>query len=413
MKLLQFVLVLFLVMSAASADVVISEIMYDPTQGSDTDLEWIEIHNNGSTAVDVSSWTFDGSNFDDVTINPNEYIVIARELIDGTDNDTESFEAYYGNNDGVWDANDGNYRVVDGTMSLLSGDYIVLTDGSYADAINYSASWGGNGNGKSIHKIDLNGANVQENWAESIFDGGTPGKNKNNNGVLISLNVMGLPKNITSVSLPDDLTEIGYQIIPSAGLARPIPITVEIDASSTLNVYAELNNTKIQLNETFSNGTIKTFSGNLQMQFYDAPGNYSINISATDQNQATIYRLVEFDYVPLVSSMVDVEEVNFGEFVVGSSSERNVTVKNAGNVAIDLTLASTDLTSGQGSIPASSLNVKSGSSYVPLSSVPVSLDLNLMPNAESNGQLYFQVNVPSNASLDRYVGVVSLVAVGN
>src|SRR3989344_5659553 len=143
MKFVQLVLVFFLVMSAASADVVVSEIMYDPTQGSDTDLEWIEIHNNGSTAVDVSSWTFDGSNFDDVTINPNEYIVIARELIDGTDNDTESFEAYYGNNDGVWDANDGNYRAVDGTMSLLSGDYIVLTDGSYADAINYSSSWGG------------------------------------------------------------------------------------------------------------------------------------------------------------------------------------------------------------------------------------------------------------------------------
>src|SRR3989344_6387567 len=39
----------------ARADVVINEIAYD-IEGSDTDREWIEIWNNGSESIDLSSW---------------------------------------------------------------------------------------------------------------------------------------------------------------------------------------------------------------------------------------------------------------------------------------------------------------------------------------------------------------------
>ncbi len=413
MKLFEFVFVFFLLVSAANADVIISEVMYDPTQGSDTDLEWVEIYNNGSSAVDLTTWKFDSSDFDDIIINPSEYIVIARELVDGTDTDNESFESYYGNNDGVWNSNDGSFRAVDGTMSLLSGDYISLSSDIYMDAVNYSVLWGGDGNGKSINKIDLNGMNTEENWDESIFDGGTPGKNKNNDGLLVSINVVNLPKNITSVTLPDDMPDMGYQIIPLAGSSRIMPITVEVDASSSLEVYAELNNTRIQLNETFSNGTIKVYTGNLQMQFYDASGKYTVNISATDQNKDTSYKLAEFDYLPLVSSVLDAAELNFGDLTVGASSEKNITVKNTGNVAIDLSVASTNLESGKGIIPASSLNVKATGSYTPLSIMPVNLGLNLLPSSASSQGLYFRVDIPSNASADKYIGVVSLMAVGN
>ena len=69
MKLIQILFAVLISVSIANANVVISEIMYDPNQGSDTDLEWIEIYNDGSVSVDLSSWTIDGSNFDDITIN--------------------------------------------------------------------------------------------------------------------------------------------------------------------------------------------------------------------------------------------------------------------------------------------------------------------------------------------------------
>ncbi len=39
------------------AEVIISEIMYDP-QNTDTNREWVELFNNGSTAVSLSGWQF-------------------------------------------------------------------------------------------------------------------------------------------------------------------------------------------------------------------------------------------------------------------------------------------------------------------------------------------------------------------
>ncbi|MBY0539724.1 lamin tail domain-containing protein [Patescibacteria group bacterium] len=47
--------VFFLLPAFAHADVVISEIMYD-VPGSDSGREWIEVHNTGESAVDISGW---------------------------------------------------------------------------------------------------------------------------------------------------------------------------------------------------------------------------------------------------------------------------------------------------------------------------------------------------------------------
>lgn len=50
-----FGLVLFVLAKTAFASIVISEIMYDP-DGSDTNREWLELYNNGSSDVDISGW---------------------------------------------------------------------------------------------------------------------------------------------------------------------------------------------------------------------------------------------------------------------------------------------------------------------------------------------------------------------
>ena len=411
MKLIQILFAVLVSIYAVQAEVIITEVMYDPTQASDTDLEWVEIYNTGTTPVDLSSWTLDGSNFDDLTINPKEYVVVARELIDGTDDDSDSFALYYGNKDSVWDSNDG-FRAVDGTMSLTNDDFVELSSGTYTDSVNYSSTWGGNGNGRSIYKIDYNLQNTKENWAESLFDSGTPGKNKNNNGILVTLQVIGSSTEITSIDLPDDSSNNGYQILPIANENKIMPITVDVSTPSIVTAYAELNNNKITLTQTSSNATSKGFSGNLQMSFYNQAGNYAVNVSVIDQNQKTVYQIVNFEYLPLIASTFDIEEINFGSLTSGSSSgEKTVTVKNTGNVLIDLTASATDLENGADVIPASSLQVKHSSSYLPLSTAPTNLDINLMPGQSSNKQIYFKANVPGDINPNIYSGVISLNAV--
>ncbi|MBS3095188.1 lamin tail domain-containing protein [Candidatus Woesearchaeota archaeon] len=412
MKAFQLIFVFLAALSAANANVVISEIMYNPNQGSDTDIEWVEIYNTGASAVDLSGWKLDGSNFDDIIISPGGYIIVARELVDGTDDDIESFEAYYGNGDGMWSSADGDYMAVDGSFSLTDDDFIEVSSDVYADSVNYSSSWGGKDNGKSIYKINLNGENVRENWAESIFDGGTPGKNKNNNGILISLQVIGTTTEIVDVGLPDDSSKGGHQILPVANNVRQIEVSADVNSQQEVIVYAELNGNKVQMVQQGGNGTYKIFGGNLNMQFYDMARNYTINVSVTDQNKKTIYKMVDFEYLPLISSVFDADELNFGSVVSGmSSNEKAVTLKNAGNVAIDMSASATDLTNGQDVIDASSMQMKTASNYFSLSKAPVNVDLNLASGANSNKQVYFKINVPGNANPNMYYGVVSLNAI--
>jgi len=43
--------------SASQAQVILSEIMYDP-QNTDTNREWVEIFNTGASAVNIGGWQF-------------------------------------------------------------------------------------------------------------------------------------------------------------------------------------------------------------------------------------------------------------------------------------------------------------------------------------------------------------------
>jgi len=78
---------------AARADVVINEVLPNPT-GADSGFEWIEIVNNGAVAVDITDWLIEKSTtgnflvqyaFPVVTIDPGEHIVVGEELVSDAD----------------------------------------------------------------------------------------------------------------------------------------------------------------------------------------------------------------------------------------------------------------------------------------------------------------------------------------
>ncbi|MBI2101191.1 lamin tail domain-containing protein, partial [Candidatus Woesearchaeota archaeon] len=145
---------LILPLNAYSA-VLINEIMYNPStaQGDDSDLEWIELFNNGTQTINIENFTINGKNFDDVNITAGSLVIVARELIDGTDSDLNSFEAYYGNNDSIWNSTDAGYTAVDGDFILdntAPADIINLSNGTYTQLVNYTPFLSlANGNGKT------------------------------------------------------------------------------------------------------------------------------------------------------------------------------------------------------------------------------------------------------------------------
>jgi hypothetical protein len=140
----------------ATGDIKINEIMYNPSteQGSDADMEWIELYNNDTKEVNISGWTIDDNPISDNVMQPGDYIVLARNKT--------AFEAYYGAL---------SCSVIDVTFALAnSGDTIVLRNsaGAEIDSVTYQDSWGADGNGKTLERKATGG------WAESLEDGGTP-----------------------------------------------------------------------------------------------------------------------------------------------------------------------------------------------------------------------------------------------
>ena len=64
---------------AAQAQIVITEIMYNPPEGGNDSLEFIELYNNGNAAVNMENWTMFGVvfTFPAVTVQPGGYLLLS------------------------------------------------------------------------------------------------------------------------------------------------------------------------------------------------------------------------------------------------------------------------------------------------------------------------------------------------
>ncbi|MBL7802750.1 MAG: lamin tail domain-containing protein [Saprospiraceae bacterium] len=150
-------------LASASAQVVITEIMYNPPESGTDSLEYVELFNKSNSPLDVSGWNFT-QGFEFVfpassTINPNSYIVIAKSA--------SAFENVFGFQPyGIW--------VINGALTNNPGEDIELRDaaGNVIDYVDYmnAAPWpiGANGNGASLVLCDVNADNtLASNWQDA------------------------------------------------------------------------------------------------------------------------------------------------------------------------------------------------------------------------------------------------------
>lgn len=168
------VFVLPLSVKAAASDIVFTEIMYD-LPGSDTGHEWVEIYNMGSGPVTIvegsgnDSWRFnDGSNHILTLVQGN--LVLQPGGVAVLTSTSTTFLADHPSFLGT---------LINTVMSLNNtSDTLKLSadkGATFFGEITYQNTWGGNGDGKSLEKINLTGSNELTNWRASAADGGTPG----------------------------------------------------------------------------------------------------------------------------------------------------------------------------------------------------------------------------------------------
>lgn len=151
-------------------DIVINELHYNPcgAQGTDADFEFIELFNQGTTAVDISGWEITGFEYTFPALSsiaPCEYIIITANAASYTGNGYQVFET------AVPTAGLNN-----------TGELVTLLDdlGNVIDGVSYSSSapWptGPNGSCTTLELVNANTDNGDSaNWQESLVDYGTPG----------------------------------------------------------------------------------------------------------------------------------------------------------------------------------------------------------------------------------------------
>jgi hypothetical protein len=150
--------------------VVFSEIFYN-ANGTDTKHEWIEIYNNGTVAIDITKWRFEENGTQHLLKNTTNEILLKTKSYAVIVQDEIQFLQDYPDYTGL---------LFDSSFSLSNtGEELILRagkDGEILDSVFYNSTWGGDGTGFSLEKIDLNGPNTQENWNQSLVLRGTPGQ---------------------------------------------------------------------------------------------------------------------------------------------------------------------------------------------------------------------------------------------
>ncbi len=141
-----FAVLLFLPFTA-SAQVVISEIMYDLAEGGDTGREWVEVQNTGSESVNLTEWKLYENDtnhglkaMSSETFAPGAYAIIS----DNPAKFATDWPSYSG-------------LVFDSAFALNnSGETLILRccgkEPTDRDSVTYNNTGGGSGDGLSLHR---------------------------------------------------------------------------------------------------------------------------------------------------------------------------------------------------------------------------------------------------------------------
>ncbi|MDP3918358.1 MAG: lamin tail domain-containing protein [Nanoarchaeota archaeon] len=367
-------IILLLSLNFATADVFVTEIMHSPEGISDSDGEWVELYNSGREEVNLSDWTINEKEFDGYVLGPNEYLVIARELVDGDDADNESFESFFGH----------IVNSVDGTLSLTTSGVVNLSNG---EVVSYDGSLGLNG--KSMQRVSL------DQWVEAEV---TPGYGNfsvvsvENNEVVIYYEVLNSAPSIVNVSFSiDESSADGVQIMPNVELDKEFEIEVLVNDSNGLEDIEEV--VGVMENKSFNFSFVDgKYVTTIVMKSKDLAKVYSLNISVSDGSDK-ISEVVEFEYLGIISTKLNTSSVYFST-EPGEVSEFSVVLVNTGNVVVD--------TEVEGSVDIGSLEVYN-QEWLTLAS-PVTLNLGLMPNGVE--EILFRLSLPYSVESGQYQGKV-------
>jgi len=299
-----------LLSGVALGSIVINEIMYDPDQCSDSFCEWIELYNTEDTAVNLTGYTICGSellagyvnNSDGNTYANTGTNISSKGFVIITDGGTGT--SVYGN----FSVNSSALALHTSTSSICgglsnTGEAIFLNDssGTSIDLVNYSNSWGANGNNKTLERIDPTGtSDTLANWKEGNING-TPGSK--NSVTPAEHDLMVYPENITFSPIdPSPRTGANISLtVQNNGISNETNVNISlynISGSNLTLIHSQLSNITKQSSTSITIKWNNTLKGNLTVvvRFENFTDDNTTNNNAT--------KIIPFDFHLVISEIM-------------------------------------------------------------------------------------------------------------
>ena len=315
-----FLFILLGGVNIAHANLEITEVMYDP-QGANTSHQWVEVYNNSSSSIDLSSWylaDYDTSwhfrtiSSDDSTIlNSNSYAIIAKT------SNLADFKSKNSNLGGQILKANITLGAESGHIGLSSDKKNIISEISYSSAMD---------NGNSLQKI--NGA-----WKESSPTAGASNilsTNSSNDNVSISSNTSSNSSSEVSTSKVSNTDTGEYRIITK--IISPKMVTAKlpfyISSLTTTSKKETLATGRYLWN--FGDGTsVETRNNQEFSHTYDYPGEYVLSLSFFNNS---------FEKIPSATSRVTIKVVSADVIIssVGDITDPFVEFENKSSYEIDI-----------------------------------------------------------------------------
>ena len=412
--------------TASAADLVISEVLYNP-QGPDSEKEFIELYNNGETTLTISNWTIEtaGTTFSNLLTIPNGETIPAKShyLIGGSSINPDLLASISLQNGGS--ASDG-VRIKDGTGTVVDA---LLYDNPNSNNLE------GEGEpaesvteGKSLARTFLWDTYVDTN--DNLMDffemDPTPtAKNVegSNSDIIVTVEILSSPPEILNSTMfeDDDLDEEGIQLIPYPDDSRQVLLQAWVRDSdwhdNIAYVQANLEGYNKTLNKIFGEEEYALFEGNISLDYFLPANNYTLDLKVVDQEGNSGSDEINFTYAELLSLDLDTTTLEFPELRVGESSLingdldvttlSNPTIKNTGNVEMNLFASSLGLTDGADVITSENIGVSTdGLNYTPLEFTPGNVGT-LNPSITKG--LSLNLTLPEGITMGSYAGSITLI----
>jgi len=238
-----------------------------------------------------------------------------------------------------------------------------------------------------------------------------------------------------TITPDEDGSTPGLQIDPNPGGAKTVTVTAVVSDTngygdiSTVNItnitpdpaHGDASPVTLVFQSGSGSGTTATYNGTFDMQFYDAPIEYTVTVTAKDTGGSSGTDSSTFNYTSCNAMSLDSGTIAFGSIDPGENNtvagDTNMTttgsptVRNIGNVEIDVNITGSDMTSGSDAITKDHMDAQVDTlGYLDLS-VARCFDANMTAGLSSLEKVDFRLNVPYGTSVGSYVGSVTLTTV--